>query len=161
MILQHLDTLTSRQKYLTEINAQINTLTMNIKPNGQYNPSDSDIFFEDDNVIISIQNLGYGGKGAITDMETNVKESITIDSQLEPVQIILKMSTKEKDGKIYPKVDVVSTKLKIIPGTIVIDAKGDLPLYKTQKFDQGIKNWLTSQAMVREGEFKTSIRNAE
>ena len=67
------------------------------------------------------------------------------------------MGTKYKNEKIYPKVDVVSTKLKIIPGTSVIDAKGDLPLYKTQKFDQGIKSWLTSQAMVREGEFKTSL----
>lgn len=79
--------------------------------------------------------MGYGGKGSITDMETNVKESITIDSKLEPIQIVLKMGTKEIKDKVYPKVDVVSTKLKIIPGTIVIDAKGDLPLYKTQKFD--------------------------
>lgn len=65
---------------MTDINAQINSLTMNIKADGHYNPSDSDIFFDGDNVVISIQNLGYGGKGSITDMETNVKESITIDS---------------------------------------------------------------------------------
>lgn len=131
MILKHLDTLTSRSKYLTDINAQINTLTMNIVPEGSYDPENSDIFFDDDNVIISLTNLRYGGRGTITDMETNVKEQIEITSLLEPVQVVFKLGTKVEEGKIYPKVDVVSTKLKIIPGTIQIDAKGDLPLYKT------------------------------
>ena len=130
---------------------------MNIQADGNYNPDDTDVFFDDDNVIISISNLKYGGKGMITDMETNVKESIQLDSMLEPVQIVFKLGTKEEKGKIYPKVDVVSTKLKVIPGTIVIDAKGDLPIYKAQKFEEGIKSWLTSQALVRETEFKTSL----
>jgi hypothetical protein len=85
MILKHLDTLTSKSKYLTDINAQINQLTMNIKADGNYKPEDSDIFFDGENIIISVQNLGYGGRGTITDMETNVKESITFDSLLEPI----------------------------------------------------------------------------
>lgn len=117
---------------------------MNIKPEGSYNPEDSDVIFDDEHVIISLSNLSYGGKGTITDMETNVKESISITSLLEPVQIVFKLGTKVIEGKIYPKIDVVSTKLKIIPGTISIDAKGDLPLYKTQKFEDGIKSWLSS-----------------
>lgn len=43
----------------------------------------------------------------------------------------------------------------------MIDAKGDLPLYKTKKFEEGIKSWLTSQALVRETDFKTQLKKAE
>lgn len=103
----------------------------------------------------------YNGRGHITDPETNVKERIIITSELEPVQIVMKLGTKEDAGNIYPAIETVSTKVKIIPGTVKIDAKGDLPLYKTQKFEEGIKSWLTSQAIVRETEFKTQLQKAE
>jgi hypothetical protein len=43
----------------------------------------------------------------------------------------MKVGTMEEEGFIYPKIDTLSTKLNIVPGSMVIDAKGDLPLYKT------------------------------
>jgi hypothetical protein len=64
----------------------------------------------------------YEGTAFITDMETNVKENIKITSMLDPIQIVLKLSASEENGKIYPKIDTISTKLNITPGSIQIDA---------------------------------------
>lgn len=53
VILTQLDTMTSNSKYLTEINASIDRLSLNIAiPNGNFNPEDSDIMFDDNNIII-------------------------------------------------------------------------------------------------------------
>lgn len=93
-------------------------------------------------------------------METNVKESITINSMLEPILIHFKMNITEKDGKKYPKIEVISNTFKIMNGTIVINAKGDMPQFKMKKFDKGIKDWLSSTDSVREAEFKKSLENS-
>lgn len=135
VIMTQLESLTSKSKYLTDINAQLDRVNLKIKAEEGYDPENSDLFFDDENMIISLTNLMYEGTAFITDMETNVKESITITSQLDPIQIVLKLSTVEENGKIYPKIDTISTKLNITPGSIQIDAQGDLPLYKTAKFE--------------------------
>ena len=134
----------TKSTYLTEINAQVSGLSLNVKSRDGYRPEDADLFLDGENIIISVGGLGYGGQGFITDMETNVKERITVSSELEPLQIVMKLGTTESNGLILPKLDVVSTKINIVPGTLMIDAKGDLPLYKTQPFEDGIKNWMTS-----------------
>jgi hypothetical protein len=83
-ILRHLDTMTSRKKYLTEINAELSGLTLNIKADS-FSPESSDIVFDDENIILSVQGLTYEGNGFITDSETNVKEKIVFKSDLEPL----------------------------------------------------------------------------
>ena len=42
-----------------------------------------------------------------------------------------------------------------------IDLQGDLPLYKSHRFEEGIKNWLTNSITQREKEFKLALQISE
>ena len=60
IILRHLDTMTSRKKYLTDINAEISGLQLNIRADG-FVEENSDITFDDEHIVLSIKDLTYGG----------------------------------------------------------------------------------------------------
>ena len=42
-----------------------------------------------------------------------------------------------------------------------IKVEGELPLYKSYQFEQGIKTWMKSQMLHREREFKAALQRAE
>jgi hypothetical protein len=44
---------------------------------------------------------------------------------------------------------------------ISVNAKGDLPLYKSHKFEEGVKKWLIDQIAIREADFKSALQFAE
>ena len=43
------------------------------------------------------------------------------------------------DGYVLPKIEVSDVAFTLHPDMFIVNAHGDLPLYKTNKFEQGIK----------------------
>ena len=42
-----------------------------------------------------------------------------------------------------------------------VSVQGDLSLYKSREFEEGIKKWMTSQMAHREAEFKSALQKVE
>lgn len=47
------------------------------------------------------------------------------------------------EGNLYPKIEISEVAFTLQPDTFVVNAQGDLPLYKNHKFEEGIKKWMT------------------
>ena len=54
--------------------------------------------------------------------------------------------------------DVVFT---LLPDMLMVDAEGDLPLYKSRQFEEAIKKWLISAISQREKDFKVAMQMSE
>ena len=54
------------------------------------------------------------------------------------------------EGNLYPKIEISDVAFTLHPDTFVVNAKGDLPLYKSHQFETGIKKWMTLQISQRE-----------
>jgi hypothetical protein len=58
---------------------------------------------------------------------------------------------------LYPKIEISEVAFTLHPDMFVLKTSGELPLYKTAKFETGIKKWMISQMSQREAEFKEAI----
>jgi hypothetical protein len=65
------------------------------------------------------------------------------------------------DGNLYPKIEISEVAFTLQPDTFIVNAIGDLPLYKNHKFEEGIKKWMTLQIAQREQEFKMALQRSE
>lgn len=61
------------------------------------------------------------------------------------------------DGNLYPKIEISEVAFTLKPDTFIVNAQGDLPLYKNHLFEEGIKKWMTLQIAQREQEFKMAL----
>lgn len=61
------------------------------------------------------------------------------------------------EGNLYPKIEIAEVAFTLHPDTFIVNAQGELPLYKNRKFEEGIKKWMTLQIAQREAEFKTAL----
>lgn len=76
-------------------------------------------------------------------------------------QIIMRLEQENKDGYIYPKIELKDVAFTLNPKTFDIKGEGDLPLYKQHKFEEGIKKWLTGQLSLREKDFFRELQRSE
>jgi len=44
-----------------------------------------------------------------------------------------------------------------LPDEFVVNAKGDLPLYRSRTFEEGIKTWMKKEISNREKDFKIAL----
>jgi hypothetical protein len=51
--------------------------------------------------------------------------------------------TLTDEGNLYPKIEVAEVAFTLHPETFMVDVKGDMPLYKSHNFENGIKKWMT------------------
>ena len=48
-----------------------------------------------------------------------------------------------------------------MPDQFVVTATGDLPLYKSRTFEEGIKKWMKKEITNREKDFKIALQKSE
>jgi len=139
--------------FLTEINANIDNLSLQIKPvseggaeksKGMWDSVDTDLFFDQGQIVMELNGLEYIGSGKITDPETGVQEKIDLQAKLDLCQLVMSLEQELTDeGNLYPKIEISEVAFTLHPDTFVVNAAGDLPLYKNHKFEEGIKKWMT------------------
>ena len=79
-------------------------------------------------------------------------------ADLDLAQIVSSLDQElTDDGNLYPKIEISEVAFTLHPDMFVLKTSGELPLYKTAKFETGIKKWMISQMSQREAEFKEAI----
>ena len=116
VILRHLESQESRNKYLTEVNANIDALSTNIRPKEKDEVTDmskdawdsvkSDLFIDQGEIVMELEGLQWAGDGMITDPETGIQEKIKMAVDMDLCQIILRLEQEVKDGYVYPKSEI-------------------------------------------------------
>lgn len=54
----------------------------------------------------------------------------------------MKSATQQKDGLTIPNLQIEDVYFEAVPSQIVVSSFGDLPLYKSHRFEDAIKNML-------------------
>jgi len=133
-MLEHISNKVERNVFLTEINANIDDLSLEIKPydNGNWDKVNSDVFFDNGQIVMEISGLEYVGSGRITDPDSGRQESIDLKASLDLCQLVLSLDQELTDeGYIYPKVEISEIAFQLHPDMFIVNAHGDLPLYKS------------------------------
>lgn len=107
---------------------------------------------------MELNGLEYKGQGRILDPESGQVEDIDLSAQLDLAQLVISLDqVLSKDGNLYPKLEIIEVNFTLLPESFIVNAKGDLPLYKSREFEQGIKNWMIDHIRNREIEFKEAL----
>lgn len=85
VILRHIESKIEKNVYLTEINANIDNLALEMAPidNGQWHEVKSDLFFDQGQIVVEMQELEYRGEGQISDPQSGKKEVIRLSARLD------------------------------------------------------------------------------
>ena len=111
---------------------------------------------------MELTGLEYVGTGKITDPQTGVQEDINLKASLDLCQMVMSLEQElTEEGNLYPKIEIAEVAFTLHPDTFMVNAEGDLPLYKSHQFETGIKKWMTLQIAQRENEFKNALQSAE
>ena len=107
---------------------------------------------------MELNGLEFAGKGSITDPSTGVQESLTFTATLELCQIVLTPDQEAtEEGNVYPKIEITEAIFQLLPDGFVINAEGDLPLYRNKQFEEGVKKWMKAQSGHHEQAFKLAL----
>lgn len=67
----------------------------------------TDVFFDQGQVVAEIGGLHYEGTGTLTDPNTGIQERLTVSAPLDLVQMILSLEQEyTEEGFVWPKVEV-------------------------------------------------------
>jgi hypothetical protein len=80
VVLNHIQSKVEKNVFLTQINANIDNLSLEIRPrdNGGWQKLDTELFFDQGQIVMEIGGLEYHGVGRITDPQTGQQEDIEL-----------------------------------------------------------------------------------
>jgi len=136
---------------------------MTVKPkNSSWKNIDSDLFFDQGQIVMEINGLEFRGFGSIVDNRSRKKEKITFTSDIDLAQLVMSLDQEVTDeGNLYPKVEISEVAFTLHPEQFKVDVAGDLPLYKSREFEDAVKKWMNAEMSKREGEFKAALQKSE
>ena len=146
VMLSHIENKIEKNVFLSEVNANIDDLSLTIRPTDSgWDNLQTDLFFDQGQIVMEINGLEYNGTGRITDPSTGTQENIKLSCKIDLAQLVLSMDQELTDeGYIYPKIDVSEVVFTLNQDLFQINLEGDLPLYKNHRFEEGIKKWMNS-----------------
>ena len=166
VVLEHIEKHQDKNVFLTEINANIEKLEMKLCPQGnsslsvdkKWSELKTELFFDNGQIVMEIDGLAYSGAGVITDPASGIQETIELSAVLDLAQIVMSPDQEvSKQGYVYPKIDIAEVSFQLNNDNFMVQAHGDLPLYKSRKFEEGIKNWMISQIEERQKQFREAL----
>ena len=117
---------------------------------------------------MEIDGLAFAGKGLITDPSSGIQDELYLEASIDLAQIVLGLDTQlSQDGLIHPKIAINEITFQMHPDIfrrsdlLKVDAKGDLPLYKSHKFEEGVKKFMIARLKDFEKLFQSHLQKAE
>ena len=101
VILEHCEGLVKKNVYLTELNVRLDNLEMKLKQSTKTNSENHDLqtelFFDDGQIVMEIDGLEYSGEGMITDPTSGIQETVSITAALDLAQIVMSLAQDVND----------------------------------------------------------------
>jgi hypothetical protein len=108
---------------------------------------DFEIFFDPNgSILLELHQLEFSGDGQIHDPKTGKNEKVEFSGPLSVAKIeMMAGEGQTEDGQRIPSFDIVSVDYEAQPSEVVVSTFGDLPLYKSHKFEDALKMTLVKQ----------------
>lgn len=102
---------------------------------------------DDGQLLIEMHNLQFSGDAKITDPDTGATETITFSGPYEVARIIYSGGKRKgEDGRWYPQFNVDEVTMEANPSLTTVQTYGQIPLYKSHKFENAIKDILINRS---------------
>ncbi|CDW83288.1 UNKNOWN [Stylonychia lemnae] len=142
--------------YLKDLGTKMTSVQVQVFPKDyNYASSEVEVFFDEGQILLEMHDLYVGGSGLIVDPENGNIENVTFTAPIKTGQIFITPSETIRHSELYPKFMIDEVNIVIDEASIIATAHGKTPLFKTQKFEDAIKNWLHSETKS----IKESIKN--
>ena len=83
--LRHIEAKTEKNVFLTDVNANIDNLKLQMEPISEegWDQIETDLFFDQGQVVMEINGLQFVGEGTITDPQTGMSEEIQMSCKID------------------------------------------------------------------------------
>ena len=123
---------------------------------------ETELMLDEGQIVLEMHELEFVGQGKIQDPESGKFEKINFEAPINTAQIILTLSEELSAwNSVYPRMNVNAVIFSIDENLIVVNAKGDLPLYKSHGFEEQVKKWFVRELSKREKDFKDLLQQME
>ena len=75
--------------------------------------------------------------------------------------MVLTLDQIVDDGNVYPSIEVSDAVFTLKMNDLIVNASGELPLYKSREFEKGVKKWMKREISQREKDFKIALQKSE
>jgi len=128
---------------IPELRTKLTNVQISLQAKGaDFDLLDLDTFFDNGNILLEMLNLEFSGDGEIIDPQTGAKERVEFSGPLSVTKIAMKSGSQMRDNLSIPSLDIQDVSFEVIPNQIVVSTFGDLPLYKSHRFEDAIKSML-------------------
>eukprot|EP00356_Strombidium_inclinatum_P013346 CAMPEP_0170482128 /NCGR_PEP_ID=MMETSP0208-20121228/2281_1 /TAXON_ID=197538 /ORGANISM="Strombidium inclinatum, Strain S3" /LENGTH=692 /DNA_ID=CAMNT_0010754929 /DNA_START=16 /DNA_END=2091 /DNA_ORIENTATION=- len=163
VILAHVEERQDKEAHSLGDSGALENLAMRVKPKeASWSNIDSDLFFDQGQIVMEINGLEFSGNGMVVDSKSGSKDRIFFNADVDLAQLVLSLDQElTDDGNLYPKVEIADVALTLHPEAFNVKVEGGLPLYKSKQFEESVKKWMAKQMMQRESEFKAALQQTE
>ena len=162
--LEHIEARATKDVLLPDSGARIDNIKLRIEPieDSSWDKIRSDLFFDQGQIVTEISGLHFVGSGQITDPDTGMQDTISLKVPLDLAQLVLSPDQElSKEGFVYPKIEITEVVFQLDQKQFDIKLEGELPVYKTHRFEESIKKWMISSLKERETDFKLQMQFSE
>lgn len=102
-----------------------------------------------------MHDLEFSGNGIIQDPESGAKERVEFNAPINSAQVIMQLGEDLAPwGSLYPRVMINDVLFSVEEDIVTVSAFGDLPLYKSHRFETAVKQNFVQQLKKRQNDFK-------
>lgn len=93
VLLQHIQGKAPRDIFLSDVDASLTDVRLQIKPDADrsWDHMQTDVFFDQGQIVAEVGGLHYEGTGTLTDPSTGIQETVRVSAPLDLVQLVLSL----------------------------------------------------------------------
>lgn len=66
-----------------------------------------------------------------------------------------------EDGLVHPKIEITEVVFQLKKDNLIVNSRGELPMYKEHQYEQHLKTWIMNHASQFEKDFKIAMQASE
>ena len=92
-----------------------------------------------------MSNIFIDGSGLIADPDSKKLETIKFRAPIQYAEVTLLPAEILHNNGLHPKFLVKEVRLEVEMQNTIVSAFGHVPLFKTKKFEESVKNWIKQE----------------
>eukprot|EP00347_Sterkiella_histriomuscorum_P009557 403340748 len=129
--------------YLSDIQSSMKDISIKLTPsNPDLKQNEVEVFFDEGQIMLEMHNLQINGHGMLKEPEFGFLEQISFQAPVQTGQIIITPTETVRNSNMYPKFLIDEVNIILDESNIIVSAQGQVPLFKTKKFEAAIQKWL-------------------
>mmetsp|Transcript_27462 Transcript_27462/g.20625 ORF Transcript_27462/g.20625 Transcript_27462/m.20625 type:complete len:231 (+) Transcript_27462:77-769(+) len=163
MVFRRTEEMQLKDAYLPDLDTKLTNIRLNIQPTSKSQKKiDTELLLDEGQIVVEMHGLEFAGSARLQDPETKKNQKVAISAPINTAQVVLTLGeTLTPWNTFHPSVNINDVVFSVDETLLEVNAKGDLPLYKTHNFELKVKEWFMKELSKREKDFKDVLQNME